>query len=196
MLIFALYTMNILLSCEISIRRLLFATSSTFWLAYNTARAAGSLVQPLASVRAYILGLSETPSRLALFLEIVSPSLVASPNEAGGTRKVMPTDLYRSALTKFLKSGGERVLTRLVAVNSFYFHLMLPGEEISDGDFESIAEDFRQSLNGAVRLLPNEDKAIVTSSPQDALRSLTPHLKANADQYRKYFAKKGKKPDG
>ena len=162
-------------------------------VAYNSSRAGVSDPVPLARVRKYILGLDPRPKQLAIYLEVVSPSVV-TPKGKSKPEKVFPA-MYRSAVTQLLTEGAEHVLTRVVAVNSFYFHLMLPKDNLSNKQFGVVAEALERLIDGTVRLKPGQSSATIRSSPQDGLRSIAPHIRANADQYRQFFAKRGKPSD-
>jgi hypothetical protein len=125
--------------------------------------------------------------QLAIFVEIVSPSMV--PQSDGSICKVMP-NMYRSALGKFLGPGGDRVLLRIVAVNSYYFHLIVPLKKIPQADFDLTVNQFGEKLTGAVRLSPELREVTIQTSPQDGIRSFIPQMRAYREQYRKFFAKK------
>ena len=157
-------------------------------VAYTSARVAGTDAAPLSRVRDYILGVASRPRQLAVYLEIVSPTLV-QPEEAGAANKVFPM-MYRSAVTRLLTPNGSSVHTRIVAVNSFYFHLMLPVETLSDQVFDEAALELPAFIEGVVRLDPSKSSTIVSSSPQDGISSIAPLIQANIEQYREYFARK------
>jgi len=158
-------------------------------IAYNSARLGGSDSAPLRAVRKYIIGVEPRPARIATFLEVVSPSLVDDPSMPGGKRKVMP-EMYRSAVTGFLANGAESIQTRMIAVNSYYFHLMLPAPELQVEKFEQLAEEFSRRIGGVVRLAPQGGRIELRSSTQDGLRSIVPMLSANREQYESYFARR------
>jgi hypothetical protein len=159
-------------------------------IAYNSARSAGSDHQPLARLRLAILGKEPWPDHVALFVELVSPTKVPDSSEQLGYRIVLPENFYRSAITKLLIPAADRVHTRVVAINSFYFHLMLPTAAKPTSEFEDIAAMFPLLIKGAVRLHPRTSEIVLTSSPQDAIRSIAPHVQAHAEQYRSFFAKR------
>lgn len=160
-------------------------------IAYNSARSAGSHVDYFFGFRSFILGLEGRPTQLAMFLELVSPSLI--PDEAGGHKKLLPT-MYRSAVTSLLTRAGQEVVTRIVAVNSFYFHLVLPRATTSATVFDEAVGDLGVLISGVVRLDPDVDEVVLRSSPQDGLRSIRPQLEAHAKQYREYFGRGGEEP--
>jgi hypothetical protein len=125
--------------------------------------------------------------QLAIFAELVSPTMV--PQSDGSICKVMP-NMYRSALGKFLDPSGDRILLRIVAVNSYYFHLIVPLKKIPQADFDSTVNQFADKFKGGVRLSPGVAKVTIHTSPQDGIRSIIPQLKAYQEQYGRFFAKK------
>jgi hypothetical protein len=62
-------------------------------IAYNSARSAGSPLEPFESVKRYIIGLDQRPGQVAVFVEVVSPSVVEN-KETGATEKVLPDIHY------------------------------------------------------------------------------------------------------
>ena len=156
-------------------------------ISYNTARQGISDSRPLAALREFIIGRDSRPMQLAIFAEIVSPTMV--PQSDGSMLKVMP-EMYRSALGGFLTPGFERILLRIVAVNSYYFHVMVPLEGLIHAEFEEVADQFCKNVKGAVRLPHSLKEITIRTSPQDGVRSIIPQLSAYHDQYCKFFAKK------
>jgi hypothetical protein len=125
--------------------------------------------------------------QLAIFAEIVSPSMV--PQSDGSICKVMP-NMYRSILGRFLGPGGDRILLRMVSVNSYYFHLIVPLARLTQEEFESVVTKFAENIRGVVRLSPGVTEVTIHTSPQDGIRSMIPQLRAHQEQYRQFFAKK------
>jgi len=142
---------------------------------------------PLAVLRGFIAGRDSCPTQLAIFAELVSPTM--APQSDGNICKVMP-NMYRSILGRFLGPGGDRILLRMVSVNSYYFHLIVPIKKLPQVDFDSVVNQFAEKLKGVVRLSPGLAEATIHTSPQDGIRSIIPQLRAYREQYRKFFAKK------
>lgn len=159
-------------------------------IAYNTARQGVSDPKPLAALRGFILGLELCPARLAIFTELVSPRMVRQRD--GSICKVMP-NMYRSMRGLFVGAGGDRILLRVIAVNSFYFHLIVPLEMLSQTDFDEVVNQFSEKIKGAVKLSPGIGAVTIHTSPQDGIRSMIPQLEAYREQYRQFFAKKRSK---
>jgi hypothetical protein len=142
------------------------------------------------ALRGFITGSDPRPTQLAIFVELVSPTM--APQSDGSICKVMP-NMYRSCLGKYLGPGGDRILLRVVAINSYYFHLLVPLKKLLQPDFDEVANQFCQKLKGSVRLHPDVDEVAVHTSPQDGVRSMIPQLSAYQEQYRRFFEKKNQK---
>lgn len=156
-------------------------------IAYNSARQGLSNPKPLAALQEYIAGRDSCPMPLAIFTEIVSPSMV--PQSDGSICKVMP-NMYRSILGRFLGPGGDRILLRMVSVNSYYFHLIVPLARLTQEEFELVVTKFAENIRGVVRLSPGLTEVTIHTSPQDGIRSMIPQLSTYREQYRQFFAKK------
>ena len=124
--------------------------------------------------------------QLAIFAEIVSPTM--APQSDGSSLKIMP-QMYRSALSRFLGPGGDRILLGTVAVNSYCFHLMVSIEVLTQGEFEAVADQLCKDVKRAVRLDHSLREITIHTSPQDGIRSIVPQLGMYRDQYRKFFDK-------
>lgn len=156
-------------------------------VAYNTARQGVSISGPLAALREFVIGRDSRPMQLALFAELVSPTMV--PQADGSIRKVMP-NMYRSAVGRFLGPGGNRILPRMVAVNSYYFHIIVPLNKMSRTEFESTVDQFAGALKGVVRLSPGEESVTIHTSPRDGIRSIIPQINAYRTEYKEFFLRK------
>jgi hypothetical protein len=159
-------------------------------IAYNTARSAGSECQPFQRVRSYILRGGTCPSGIAVLAELVSPTLIVSrPGEGEDVKEVRPT-MYRSARGELLTPNGNTVLVRVVAVNSFFFHILILREERHIDRFARAVEEFLAAIEGTLLLSPTAGEVLLHSSPQDSLSSMLPLLKAKRDQYGKFFERR------
>jgi hypothetical protein len=158
-------------------------------IAYNSARSAGSADEPVRALRKYVLGEAARPYQLAVFVELVSPSLVLDP-ASGEERELRPDGLYRSAITRLLTAHGDRLHSRIVAVGSFYFHILVPSRELPDRNFDEAVMEFSASIDGSVRLHPGNASVILNSSPQNALSSLMPHIKEHFVTYKEFFERR------
>lgn len=156
-------------------------------IAYNSARQGVSDAGPLAVLRWFIAGRDSCPMQLAIFAELVSPTMVLQSD--GSICKVMP-NLYRSILGRFLGPGGDRILLRVVSVNSYYFHLIVPLARLTQEEFESVVTKFAENIRGVVRLSPGLKEVTIYTSPQDGIRSMIPQLRTYREQYRQFFARK------
>ena len=81
-------------------------------------------------------------------------------------------------------------MLRVVAVNSYYFHLIVPLKKLPQINFDSAVNQFAEKLKGVVRLSPGLAKVTIRTSPQDGIRNIIPQLRAYQEQYRKFFSKK------
>jgi hypothetical protein len=164
-------------------------TRALLKIAYNSARSAGSEHAHLRSAQAYIARGEPVPAQLAVYAELVSPTIVTDENVPSG-RVVLPENFYRSVVSKLLTPHGGDVHTRIIAVGSFYFHLVLPAKLLSDEEFELAASELGLFVPGVVRLLSSAKSVTLRSSPQDAISSIAPHLQKHGDTYREYFKRK------
>src|SRR5262249_19177062 len=98
---------------------------------------------------------------------------------------------FRSARTRLETDYATHLITRLVAVNSFYFHLVLGQADLSALQFSSAVRRFSSEvLPGSVVLKPNCERVLLHSSEQDGIRSHLPKLVAFRDQYGDFFEKR------
>jgi hypothetical protein len=165
-------------------------TRALLKIAYNSARAAGSDDSYLRALRQYIRDGLPAPTQLAVFAELVSPTPVRDPSAPGGERLQLPTDFYRSAITKLLTPSGDRVHTRIVAVGSFYFHIVVPAEPMADSEFAMAADELGSHIAGVVRLTASTSEVSLCTSPQDAISSIVPHISQHSEAYRRFFQRR------
>lgn len=156
-------------------------------IAYNTARSAGSEIEPFLKFREYILSGNDCPTGFSLIVEVVSPSYIS--DQDGNFKKIMPL-MYRSALGKLLSPHGKYVLVRVIAINSFFFHLILNKNDSNLEKFNLATEEFLNNVVGTQLVNPTNDLIDLKTSPQDSLSSILPLLIAKRDDYRKFFDKK------
>lgn len=160
-------------------------------ISFNSARACGSEHEYLRQVRSYTLTGQPRPAQLALFLEVVSPSVVTNQSP-DTTRTVLPKNLYRTGVATLLTPHGHRVRPRIVAINSFYFHVVLPALPMTDAMFAEAADELGQNIKGVVRLQTGASKVTLRSSPQHALSSLAPHIQRHSATYREFFDRRSR----
>jgi len=156
-------------------------------IAYNTARSAGTEVQPLVRLAKYVLDGGGTPEGVALVAELVSPSYLldrAHPNSP--PKKVLPT-MYRSARGKLLTPHGGGVVVRIVAIGSFFFHLLIARDPENLEAFFAAVDEFVSKLDGTVRLTLGAEFSVLRSTRRDSLSSMMPLLAAKRGQYQRFF---------
>lgn len=159
-------------------------------IAYNSARASGSDDSYLRPLCSYIREGSPLPTQLAVFAELVSPTLVRDSASPAGMRPQLPIDFYRSAITKLLTPNGHRVHSRIVAVGSFYFHLVFPAVSLLDDEFAAAAGELGAHVDGVLRLAAPGGEITLRSSPQDAISSIVPHIQQHGNAYRSFFRRR------
>jgi hypothetical protein len=155
-------------------------------IAYNTARGANSEVMPLQRYSKYILNGEPRPEGLAVICELVSPSYIKDPDDPTQITEILPT-MYRSARAEFQSPNGSAFLVRIVAVNSFYFHMLVVRDPNNLECFYQGIREFLEGVKGTIILLPENDQVTLSTSPQDGLRSMLPLLKAKRTEYRNFF---------
>ena len=154
-------------------------------IAYNTARSSSTEVRPLVRLAKYVLDGGTTPEGVALVAELVSPSYVvdrAHPDLL--PEKVLPT-MYRSARGKLLTSHGGDV--RIVAIGSFFFHLLIARDPENLEAFFSALDEFMSELEGTIRLTLGATPSVLRSTRRDSLSSMMPLLTAKRSQYQRFF---------
>lgn len=162
-------------------------------IAYNTARSAGSEVLPFQRIVNYILYGTERPEGIATIAELVSPTFITHQiNKELHIKEIRPT-MFRSALGKLLTPHGDTVLVRIVAVNSFYFHLLITRDPFDKKIFEIAVNEFTEGIPGTILLSPTCKSVSLYSSPQDGISSMLPLLKGKHKEYSEFFNKPSKK---
>jgi len=161
-------------------------------IAYNTARSAGSESAPFRRLLPYILRGDRCPSGVALIAELVSPTFIEDRSGPIPVVKEVRPNMYRSALGQLLTPHGSAVLVRVVAVNSFFFHLLTAKGPDELQSFELARAEFLTGIRGSVPLDPDAGVVYLRSSPQDGLSSMLPLITAKRNQYREFFNSKKK----
>jgi len=100
--------------------------------------------------------------------------------------------MYRSARGFLKTKNGAGVLVRIVAVGSFFFHLLLTRNPNNLDPFGAAVSEFLAGIRGSTLVDPSKPSIVLRSSPQDSLRSMMPLLNAKWEQYREFFDRKKK----
>ena len=156
-------------------------------IAFNSARSARSELGPFMPLRGYILNGGMQPPGFAATAELVSPTYLE--NNSGPlpvVTEVRPT-AYRSILGQLSTPHGDAALLRTVAVNSFYFHMLLKREEATPEDFTAAAIELPNTVKGVVPLSADGGSVTLRSSPQDGVSTLLPQYLSHRDQYRAFY---------
>lgn len=155
-------------------------------IAYNTARSAGSETSPFIRTTDYILHGNKRPTGIAVIGELVSPTVIADAKDAAHVKEISPPP-YRSVLCQSLTPHGSAVLLRLIAVSSFYFHLLIIREPLKQAIFNRAVQEFLDYIPGTVLLKPMCKNIIMRTSPQDGLSSMLPLLVRKHKEYEEFF---------
>lgn len=155
-------------------------------IAYNSSRIGITDPTVLASTAPFIIGKDPVPDGLMVLLEIVSPTTIFSIKDKEIICKEIPPLAYRSALTKLMTPHGNKVLSRLVGVNSYYFHLFVPNQSLTTTEIMTIREEALRTLCGAV-CLNNAKQVKIGMSRRDGLGTLFPQIISEFDQYKEFF---------
>lgn len=161
-------------------------------IAYNTSRSGVSDPIILAKTAPFIIGKAAYPKGLIIILDIVSPTAIVAVYNNGIKYKEIPPITYRSALTKLDSPNGHKALGRLVAVNSYYFHIFLPNCSISDSEITIVKKEALRSLNGSL-CLNDKNKVKLVMGDRDGLSTQLPQMINEFDQYKKFFNRERKK---
>lgn len=149
-------------------------------IAYNTARSSAnpnlSLLQPFAP---YIIRQTARPSGIALYLDIVTHSMIPTINGA----KKIPATSFRSARIVGVPPLPEWCMVRLVAINSFYFYILLFHDEYRERDELAAV---RRSIKG-VLVPPENTDLLLPPSTTGAFEVHKDHMLSKIDKYRQFF---------
>jgi len=161
-------------------------------IAYNTARSGISDPTALSNASLYILGETKSINDLIILLEIVGQNEIVAVGEHEVIREVVPPLGYRSALMKLTTPNGHKVLSRLVSVNAFYFHLLIPLHELTKDEINQIKDEALAALKGAVHI---NEKGIARVKVCDRVwvNTLFPRIESYREQYKIFFETERKK---
>jgi hypothetical protein len=155
-------------------------------IAYNTARAGVSDPTALSNASSYILGESTSFNGLIILLELVGPNEIIAIGEHDVIKEVVPPLGYRSALMKLTTPNGHKVLSRLVSVDAYYFHLLVPLRDLTADEINQIKDEALGTLDGAVHI---NDEGIVKVKVCDRIwvNTIFPRIEAYRKDYKIFF---------
>lgn len=156
-------------------------------IAYNTARSAGSETTPLERIAGYILHGTSTPNGLAVIGELLSPTYIEDNSGPISVMKEVRPTLYRSALGGLVTPHGFAALVRIVAVNSFFFHLLVARDVEDMGSFLEAVGEFLHGVRGSAMLSPKQNHVVLKTSPQDSISSILPLMRGKRPEYKAFF---------
>jgi hypothetical protein len=153
-------------------------------IAYNTARSSAnpnlSLLHPFAP---YIIRQSARPSGIELYLDTVTHNMIPTIN---GIKK-FPATAFRSARVVGVPPLPEWCMVRLVAINSFYFYILLFQDDYRGREELAVV---RRSIKG-VLVPPENTDILLPPSTTGAFEVHKDHMLSKLDQYRQFFRGNG-----
>lgn len=171
------------------------------WLlktAYNMARAGNSdIVDELSKCAEYILHGRQRPQGLAVFVRLIIPHRI-DPADA----HLLPESIKREGeivpyMVRVAKDGNpvvakyESMLAfyRIVAVNSYYFHLLVPKSgQYSRPDWRKVLRQFQDEIvPGSFRLSEGRQNIRLSASNLDFVHVFGPSILARQDVYESQF---------
>ena len=150
------------------------------WLlkvSYNSARATGrdeQFFQPLVS---YMLGVADKPAFVSVMLDIVAPSVING-------HTLEPRAVRCAGI--FVGKCRPWVCVRLVAINSYYFYIIITAEKTVKVPQAELLE-FRAGVKG--RFLRPEGKLVTSSQGSTFYEMHVPHLTEDKRLYDEYLEK-------
>ena len=153
------------------------------WLlkvSYNSSRSMGIDADVLGNYTTVILTNGEIPKRLMIFLDIVTPTTIQSENLIFKEDKEIAPRAIRCARIHIPDNSLENYTIRLIALNSYYFYLVIIPEEIDDYKIYS-KEVINQIIPGKY-LDPDNSNIEVVGSERDALTNYLSMAKVIKDK--------------
>lgn len=164
---------------------------------YNSARVTNSEPYLFAKWAKYMLHGRGRPEGLTILIRLVIPHKV-DPADA----KLLPESVQKAGeivpyMVRIAKHASpllvryEQILTlyRIVALNSYYFHVLIPGQDqYSRSAWRRIMRQFQQEVvPQAYRLKPESNEIRLTASRFDFVDVFGPSILANFDLYNSEF---------
>jgi hypothetical protein len=149
------------------------------WLlkvSYNSSRTTHIDTAFHRTFKKYMLGEAEKPDFVSVMLDIVVPSVIN-----GITLEPRATRCARI----FVGRRRPWVCVRLVAVNSYYFYLVITGEKSVSVPEDELLE-FRQGIKGT--LLPTSGELELQDHESDFFEMHAPHLLESRGLYEEFMA--------
>lgn len=172
------------------------------WLlktSYNVARTkTGDEAAVLRASVPYVLS-SQAYLRFALFVEIVAPRVLTPDEEATldksvrdelprrGQHCMIPPNMVRVSST-VMPSHFHDVICRLVAINAFYFYLLLPrSAEMLPKIWQRRRREFHSLIPESTQLVAGSRAAILRQSSRDVFSSYAPTIVKNLGRFAAAF---------
>lgn len=150
------------------------------WLlkvSFNSARATGRDEQFFKPLASYMLGEANKPEFVSVMLDMVEPSVING-------RTLEPRAVRCAGI--FIGRSRPWVCVRLVAINSYYFYIVITAENtVKVPDAELI--EFRAGVKG--RFLRPDGKLLISSQGSTFYEMHAPHLIEDKKLYDEYLEK-------
>jgi hypothetical protein len=135
-------------------------------VSYNSARISADGQQAIEVLKSYvpfILGISTSTPDISLRLQIYTSAKTI--NESTGEKGIAEAKLLRSAKVSYRGPQSDSFIIRLVAINSFWFHLLIPLKPMSRIKKESFTKGFKNwILNPGIAILPQHKKLFIPAN--------------------------------
>jgi hypothetical protein len=151
-------------------------------ISYNAARSAGVDNEIMAQFAPFILGVESRPNTYDLFLQLIIP---APPR--GEDRAEVPPRSTRAGRVMLPSGAVKGAVARVVAVNSFYFVILVYPKNPNRRARRSVTKEFEAMVADIYRLRPGIRSIEVTASRFDTNQIHKPHLGDKYAIYRKFF---------
>jgi hypothetical protein len=156
-------------------------------ISYNTARSAGSEITPFKYLTDYMLDGESRPFGFVIIGELVSPTFIAEKKGTKSVVKEIRPTMYRSMRGQLQTPHGSTVLTRIVAISSFFFHILIARDPKNEDVFNTAVHEFLSVIDGTELLNPVSTSITLRTTHRDSLSSMMPLLKLKHKEYKEFF---------
>jgi hypothetical protein len=163
----------------------------TRWLlktSYNSARVHNS-DQLLANYKNYILRGEPEPRDIGVFVQLIIPYHYHIRSDP--TNYEINPEVTRITTFEYQSNRYKIGLGRMVSINSYYFYIALPPEEIvSDNHWHKTLKELGSTIPGSQWLYHHKSAITLYASNIDARKVLEPYVRHYEQEYRKYKDKR------
>lgn len=157
-------------------------------ISYNSARSSNQQVSVLKKFSPAILGKDLRPIDMAVFLDIVEPSVRRKKSIGGENHSRQYPEMIRCGRVQIPGLKPKTYILRMVAINSFYFYLVIPKRPHSEPDFNDLMP-ISMRFQRFHHLDPDNSLTVLTSSGVDVNKAIAPSLVEKIDLYKTFFDK-------